>query len=310
MPSINAVLIFRARLIKWITLALLAIPHMLPAHAGTSSIGEWEYRANGVLFRTESEAFEAMVASYPAGTRFTLLKDFEPVQDAPVETKEFRFCYSNLPDSFCEEYDWRTGYERVRLSRCPTDGPCSDSVAQLESSSKSPSDPRRLFHAQQTCIAQKSCELRCNMDNCQWMDKVIPAFTNPYLNSTGEWPTVEASCGAVGAALVGTIAGKWITDHECFSTMGWYHVRVDLRAALEQYGCGSEADWALVGRQIEPCLRQIQPGYPDTYYELGGIFVHVERDKVRAKCLAARNSLGLPVDINNDIRGPICAATP
>ncbi|SOU05120.1 hypothetical protein LMG19146_04051 [Xanthomonas arboricola pv. fragariae] len=315
-------LINRTWFIKWASLAFLAFFSLFSNAAKATSetncdnqssdpncsqaaAQEWEYRANGVLFRTESEAYEAMVASYELGTRFTLLHDFK-VQSPSVESKEFRFCYSGLLDSFCDERDWRTGYYRIRLSKCPSDSPCADSVSQLESSSKGPLDPRRLFHAQQTCIAKRSCELRCNMDNCQWMDSVIPGFSKPYLNGEGIWPAVEASCEVVHAALLGMIAGKWIADRECFATMGWYHVRVDLRAALEKYGCGSEADWALVGRQIEPCLRDTQPGYPSAYYELGGIFVHAERDKVRSQCLAARNSLGLPFEINDNIRGKTC----
>lgn len=184
---------------------------------------------------------------------------------------------------------------------------CGKSIAELEAEAKGPIDPRRLFHAQQTCIAKKSCQLRCQMDNCKWMDNVIPAFVDPYLGGDGLWPQVEASCAGVVVAMAGLPGvGKWIADRECFSTMGWYHVQVDLRNALTQYGCGSQNDWDLVGDQIVPCLKETQPGYPQVYYEVGGIFVDSARERVRQQCRASRAASGA-LDINTDIAGKVCA---
>lgn len=191
---------------------------------------------------------------------------------------------------------------------CPNypDSGCGKSVAELRVTAKSPVDPRSLFHAQQTCIARKSCELRCQMDNCQWMDYVIPGFVEPYLRSEGSWLAIEGSCGAVQVLLAGVPGGKWIADRECFSTMGWYHVQIDLKNALDKYGCGSKSDWDVVGKQIVPCLAETQPGYPRSYYTMGGIFVHMARDSVRAQCLAKRASQGLPVEIGADMGGKVC----
>lgn len=185
---------------------------------------------------------------------------------------------------------------------------CGKSVAQLQQAARGPADPRRFFHAQQTCIASKSCKLRCQMDNCQWMDEVVPEFVDPYLGRRGHWPAVETSCDGVQVLLAGTPGGKWIADRECFSAMGWYHVQVDLREALEKYGCGSQSDWKLAGEQIVSCLSETQPGYPQSYYTMGGIFVHLARERVRAQCLAKRGSQGLPTDINSDIGGKVCKA--
>lgn len=200
---------------------------------------------------------------------------------------------SRVPNA-CDRYPANSGYG------------CGKSVAELEATAKSPIDPTRLFHAQQACIARKSCELRCQMDNCQWMERVIPAFVDPYLGGEDLWPMVEASCTGVVAAMAGHGAvGKWIADRECFSTMGWYHVQVDLKNALTQYGCGSKNDWDLVGEQIVPCLRETQPGYPQAYYEMGGVFVHYARERVRQQCRANRPSGSL--DINTDIAGKVCA---
>lgn len=185
---------------------------------------------------------------------------------------------------------------------------CGKSIAELEAEAKGAIDPRRLFHAQQTCIAKKSCQLRCQMDNCQWMDNVIPAFVDPYLGGDGLWPQIEASCAGIVVAMAGLPGvGKWIADRECFSTMGWYHVQVDLRNALTQYGCGSQNDWDLVGEQIVPCLKETQPGYPQIYYEVGGIFVDSARERVRQQCRASRAASGA-LDINTDIAGKVCAA--
>ncbi|WP_421567598.1 hypothetical protein [Stenotrophomonas sp. PD6] len=207
--------------------------------------------------------------------------------------------------------DYNTGECHRLPSACPgypenSQFGCGKSVAELEADTKGPIDPRRLFHAQQTCIAKKSCQLRCQMDNCKWMELVIPAFVDPYLGGENLWPFVEGLC----SNFVGTMAdmgviGKWIADRECFSTMGWYHVQVDLKNALTQYGCGSQNDWDLVGQQIVPCLRETQPHYPQLYYEMGGIFVQYARERVRQQCRANRPNGSL--DINTEIAGKVCA---
>lgn len=187
---------------------------------------------------------------------------------------------------------------------------CGESVAELQATQKNLVDPRRLFHTQQTCIAKKSCELRCQMDNCQWMDLVIPAFAKPYLDGDGGWPIVETNCGGMQGLLSVVPGGKWIADRECFSSMGWYHVQVDLKSALEAHGCGTQKDWDLVGEQIAPCLLTTDPGYPNQYYEFGGVFVRLARERVRSQCLANRNYRGLPIDINSGFGGKVCQVGP
>ncbi|NIJ85194.1 hypothetical protein FHY35_002149 [Xanthomonas arboricola] len=187
---------------------------------------------------------------------------------------------------------------------------CGESVSELQATRKALFDPRYLFHTQQTCIARKSCELRCRMDNCQWMDLVIPAFARPYLDGDGSWPIVETNCGAMQGLLSVVPGGKWIADRECFSSMGWYHVQVDLKNALEVHGCGTQQDWDLVGEQIAPCLLTTDPGYPNQYYEFGSIFVRLARERVRSQCVANRNARGLPTDINSGFGGKVCQAGP
>ncbi len=185
---------------------------------------------------------------------------------------------------------------------------CAKSIAELESTQKQDFDPRHLFHEQQTCIAKRSCRLRCEMDNCRWMDKVIPAFVDPYLEGRGLWPIIEAGCASTRALMGSITAGQWIADHECFASMGWYHVRVDLRESLVQHGCGSERDWKLVGDEIGPCLRESSPGHPEAYYMLGNIFIHRYREQVRSLCLFERHAEGLPPYIDDSLSGATCAA--
>jgi hypothetical protein len=204
---------------------------------------------------------------------------------------------------------WRQPNDCPRYPENSTFG-CGESVAELEATAKTPPDPTALFHAQQTCIARKSCELRCQMDNCQWMDKVIPEFVRPYIDGNGLWPQVEASCTSAVNSLSGLPFGKWIADRECFSSMGWYHVRVDLNNALTKHGCGSQRDWDLVGEQITPCLKETQPGYRQPYYELGGIFVHAARGAIRQVCRTRRTIAGLPLDVDSDISGKVCKVSP
>lgn len=193
---------------------------------------------------------------------------------------------------------------------CPSsDGSgCGKAVAELQGAAMPSTDPRHLFHLQQTCIAKGSCEIRCQMDNCQWMDHVIPAFVDPYLEKRGLWPFVEASCSAVNTLLDGFNGGKWVANQECFASMGWYHVQVDLRGALEAFGCGSQRDWNMVGQRIVPCLMETQPGNPRAYHQVGGIFVHLARERVRQKCISSRQKDGLPVDINQEMGGKVCMA--
>jgi hypothetical protein len=72
----------------------------------------------------------------------------------------------------------------------------------LEAVAKAPDDPTRVFHQTQTCIVRKSCDLRCRMDNCKWMDRVIPHFVGPYLIKSGDWPAKENARG--GSACLNT----------------------------------------------------------------------------------------------------------
>ncbi|HIE4005719.1 TPA: hypothetical protein ACXNIM_001961 [Stenotrophomonas maltophilia] len=187
---------------------------------------------------------------------------------------------------------------------------CGKSVAQLEESTPAPSNPTYPFHVQQTCIARESCALRCDMDNCKWMDNVIPSFVDPYLKRQNFWPAIEASCNTNIARLRNRVGGTWTARQECFALMGWYHVATDLRNSLVVHGCGSQRDWDLVGKRIEPCLRETQPGHPDAYYQFGSTLISAIRGDVRVLCEAERFLDGRPRPINDELKGKVCEVGP
>ncbi|MCC4592559.1 hypothetical protein LL974_15585 [Xanthomonas campestris pv. cannae] len=118
-----------------VALALSAIPSVAYSQQVNSCIQDggsfpcravhvspWEYDANGVIYKSESLAYRAMVDSYEEGTRFSLRHDFpyNPNYTLGLETsswKMFFFCYSYVSDSDCENF--LTGYQRLRSLDCP-----------------------------------------------------------------------------------------------------------------------------------------------------------------------------------------------
>jgi hypothetical protein len=190
---------------------------------------------------------------------------------------------------------------------------CGKTVADLEAVTKAADDPTRVFHQTQTCIARKSCDLRCRMDNCKWMDRVIPDFVNPYLQKTGNWSALESVCQLVklnyrsyGAPIVG--------DLLCAEAMAEYHIEVDLVAAMTATGCGSDNDWNLVYQQIQTCSGDTQTallgGWPDAAKNAGADYaawkVRKLRDQARAQCVANRTAAGLDPEMNPAEKGKVC----
>ncbi|MDL1861322.1 hypothetical protein FBR04_09870 [Betaproteobacteria bacterium PRO7] len=168
---------------------------------------------------------------------------------------------------------------------------CGKTVADLEAVTKTADDPTRVFHQTQTCIARKSCDLRCRMDHCKWMDRVIPDFVNPYLQKAGDWPEIEQRCGAMarmGAPFNGLL---------CASLMAQYHIEKDLTAALTLHGCGSENDWNLVFSTIQAC--------PSSGGKVAEVAVRDLREQARATCLVRRQTAPDPL-IEIPLKGKTC----
>jgi len=218
--------------------------------------------------------------------------------------------WKNMPDSYA--YCVRSPNDCLKYPDNKAFG-CGKTVAAMEAVAKAADDPTRVFHQTQTCIARKSCDLRCRMDNCKWMDRVIPDFVNPYLQKTGNWSALESVCQLVklnyrsyGVPIVG--------DLLCAEAMAEYHIEVDLVAAMTATGCGSDNDWSLVYQQIQTCSGDTQTtllgGWPDAAKNAGADYaawkVRKLRDKARVQCVANRTAAGLDPEMNPAEKGKVC----
>lgn len=174
---------------------------------------------------------------------------------------------------------------------------CGKTTEQLKNTMPtSPTVPTRNFHSTQTCIAERACNDRCQMENCNWMKAVIPDFVNPYLSKAGAWPGVEADCKARGTG--------WYADRECAREMAMYHIRVDLSAALAKSGCGSTSDWTKVFESVSSCT---SASFGNGFERRIAVeLVRFARQQARATCTAVRTAKGLDVAINNDLKGTTC----
>ncbi|MDQ6627917.1 MAG: hypothetical protein M3Z29_05610 [Pseudomonadota bacterium] len=184
----------------------------------------------------------------------------------------------------------------------PLSGPCGATVAALRASvPKDPTDPTRVFHSTQTCIADKACALRCNMDNCDWLKWVIPQFVGKYLNKVERWPEVIEKCRAPNALL--SPAGM---DIACANREAFYHITQDLVPALAQYGCGTDDDWAKVYGVIASCTGENLSGYFPGSGTIASKGTYAYRQGARFTCLAQRQLSGQPMMINASIQGQTC----
>lgn len=174
---------------------------------------------------------------------------------------------------------------------------CGRVVDSLLTSVKPSTDPTSIFHNNQTCIAKQSCDARCKMGNCKWLNEVIPNFVNPYLQKTGNWLDIESICRNKGK--------NWFNDRVCAESMARNHIFRDLLPALVQSGCGSESDWSQVFQTITQCTGQIFESSLEK--TLASAPVYVYRQVVRSACIASRAAAGLDPEINLSLKGKSCA---
>jgi hypothetical protein len=177
---------------------------------------------------------------------------------------------------------------------------CGKTVNDLMSIIKNPTDPTRIFHRTQQCIALKSCDLRCTTDNCDWLNRVIPDFVNPYLQKKNKWTSIEADCYANASGLLG--------DALCANNMAFNHIFQDLIPALEKSGCGSSADWEKVFSVIETCTSDVLANVTPVGVAslLGSKGAQAYRTAARTACQASRKFAGLNVEIDNNLKGKVC----
>jgi hypothetical protein len=131
--------------------------------------------------------------------------------------------------------EWCTGAPSCRTYPDNKVTECGRTVDELVNFKKDRSDPTRYFHETQACIARSTCNLRCKMEHCDWLKEVIPAFVDPCLRKSGEWPAIEDKCRKRFQT--------WINARRCANEMAREHIFYDLLPALVRYGCGSESDW-------------------------------------------------------------------
>lgn len=204
-------------------------------------------------------------------------------------------CYCYSPKKFDRRSEWCTAHPSCTWYPNNSQTECGHTVGRLLAVSKATTDPTRIFHQTQSCIAKASCDARCKMDNCNWLKAVIPDFVDPYLQRRGDWQAIEADC----ARGIG-----WISGRRCAARMAEYHIEVDLAVALAKSGCGTESDWTKVFEIIDTCSAQ-SFGHPIESFVASRV-VRALRDRVRATCLVMRRDSGVDALINADLRGTTC----
>lgn len=175
---------------------------------------------------------------------------------------------------------------------------CGKTVADLETVIKTADDPTRIFHQTQTCIAKKSCDLRCQMNNCKWMERVIPDFVTPYLQKKSNWLPVEQSCQE------SLLPVGWARDRACAERMARLHISQDLLPALQKSGCGSDTDWLLVYSVIADCTSQSFSSGLEQWFSR--VVVGLYRERIRGNCLESRQQNGFPSAVNQNLEGKSC----
>jgi hypothetical protein len=211
------------------------------------------------------------------------------------DTNHAPSCYCSSPKKFDRSVEWCTGTPSCTWYPNNSGTECGRSVAQLLQVTKAATDPTRVFHQSQTCIAQKSCDARCKMGNCNWLKFVIPDFVSPYLLKRGNWSAIEAGCR--------TTTGM-IADRGCATAMALYHISTDLLPALAKTGCGSSADWSTVFGFIEQCSASSFNSSLER--QLVSATVRLARERVRTQCIEQRTNAGLASDINAGLGGSQC----
>ena len=221
-----------------------------------------------------------------------------------------------VDQSWVVTYAPQNGYSES----CPDIGPCpiypenkttgcNKATADLYATMPQPTSLTYIFHQMQTCIAEGSCKARCTMDNCKWLEAVMPEFVGHYLQSDRQWPTVTYQCDLY------KMIGLPLPRLACAARMAEYHISVDLADALTKYGCGSQADWDAVFKQIGTCPLAVgQPNaVPAPDLLIAGTFqavvkqtVSLMRNQARQQCLTRRAAVGAYQDVEPSLRGQKC----
>jgi len=155
-----------------------------------------------------------------------------------------------------------------------------------------PGDLKLIFHQAQTCLSHQACNARCHMDNCKWLEVVLPDFVGLYLRFEREWPQVAQACDTYRSL------GLPLPQMACAGRMANYHIAADLADALTRHGCGTQRDWDMVYEVIGSCPTTGDPVIRQTVRSL--------RNEARATCLYRRTAQGFNPSIEEPYRGQVC----
>lgn len=202
-------------------------------------------------------------------------------------------------DCRCAAWQTDTGIGCVRTAgECrtypqDTTTGCNKTTADMYATMPARTDLKYGFHNAQACVSKESCNARCRMDNCKWLEVLLPMHTGFYLRFERLWPTVVAGCD-----VYRNLGGPY-SALACTAAMGTYHIAADLTDALTQHGCGTQADWDAVFATINLC--------PVAGGQRAQEVIHFMRDEARAVCLSRRRAAGKPdLFIEEPLRGQVC----
>ncbi len=143
--------------------------------------------------------------------------------------------------------------------------------------------PTYGFLKNQICIAQKACTLEQSFENPQWLDEVLKDFIDAYVNRTNDWKSIIDNClKANSNSKLGALF--------CQKNMAQYHINIDLAAAIEKNGCGTDKDWSILETSIKECVDEAK--YPIFIGPYVKNRIITYRNQVRAECKKTENKKG------------------
>lgn len=184
---------------------------------------------------------------------------------------------------------WHCGGNPAQTGNCDND-PCKKAAKDardLANNSQGFFDNTSIFANIQACIAEQACQNKPNLENPDWLDKVLPDFINKWKDETGAWPVVKAAC----QSLTLDLRTFPIRKELCAAAMAAYHINLDLKGTLVDLGCGTDSDFRKIGDTIKNCTNQ-NLGFP--FNEIAKPVVDFMRDFVHNQCIEERRSRGLP----------------
>ncbi|HEU4391283.1 MAG TPA: carboxypeptidase-like regulatory domain-containing protein, partial [Blastocatellia bacterium] len=184
---------------------------------------------------------------------------------------------------------WHCGGNPTQSGNCDND-PCkkaAQDARDLANRSQGFFDNTSIFANIQACIAEQSCQNKPNLENPDWLDKVLPDFINKWKDETGAWPFVRAACQSF------TFDPRTLPIRKelCAALMATYHINLDLKGTLVDFGCGTDSDFMKIGDIIRNCTNQ-NLSFP--FNEIAKPIVDFMRDFIHDQCIEERRRRGLP----------------